>query len=64
MPIFDFKCKDCDITEEHLVSKYDVIVCCDKCDMEMVRQFTSKVSFDLKGSGFHKSGWASYKESK
>lgn len=60
MPIFDYHCTPCLITEEHFVSNSDVIVCCDKCSYSMDKQFPDKVSFDLKGIGFHKPGFSSY----
>jgi putative FmdB family regulatory protein len=64
MPIFDYKCDKCEQVEEHLVSKYDVIVICDKCGIDMTKQFTSTFSFNLKGDGFYKQGFSSYKVNK
>lgn len=64
MPFFDYECSECKIVEEHLVSKYDVIVACSKCGIDMDKQFTSKVSFNLKGDGFYKQGFSSYKADK
>ena len=63
MPIWDFKCEACNIIEEHLV-KSDVVVFCPKCATDMDKLYTSRFSFNLKGDGFHKSGFDSYKGKK
>lgn len=61
MPLYDYACFKCNITEEHLVSNSDVIVCCDKCDDQMDKQISASYSFNLKGDGFYKPGFSSYK---
>ena len=55
MPIFDYKCPACDITEEKIVKNSDIEVLCSRCTTPMIK-LLSCPSFVLKGEGFFSSG--------
>jgi len=46
MPLYDFHCDKCNITEEHLVRE-DVDFCCLKCKKIMTRKFPNTMDFRL-----------------
>lgn len=60
MPIFDYHCKICKITEERTVKKYDDIQYC-QCGAEMIKQLSSPC-FILHGVGITSNG--SFKKAK
>jgi len=64
MPIFDYVCPKCIALTEKLVPKYDTTVVCDECNVDMVKQYTSSFSFNLKGAGFFKQGFSGYRATK
>ena len=37
MKVYDYKCSQCDIVEEHMVKNTESTVMCCKCDKDMVR---------------------------
>lgn len=60
MPIFDYKCSKCNNIEEHFVKHFDTLVICSYCDLDMDKLLSSKISFNLKGTGFYKPGFNSH----
>jgi putative FmdB family regulatory protein len=40
MPLYDYKCNNCDTIEEKLVNHSDVVVICELCDNVMERQIS------------------------
>ena len=55
MPIFEYQCRECEITEEHLVKKYDDPINCPKCSLQMIKLIGAP-AFKLKGEGFYGAG--------
>lgn len=53
MPLNDFQCKKCKITEEHLVA-VDEIPNCLICNKPMKKVVSVPARFILKGNGFYK----------
>jgi putative FmdB family regulatory protein len=59
MPIYEYKCVECDSSQEKLQSymqRKDEIKC-DKCDGTAKRLEVNKTSFSLKGKGWYKDGY-------
>lgn len=54
MPRFDFLCKDCDTTFEHLLLSGEAPVLCLKCGGTDVTKLLSPPSVIFKGGGFYK----------
>src|SRR3989344_272443 len=54
MPRFDFLCKDCDTTFEHLLLSGEAPVLCLKCGSTEVTKLLSPPSVIFKGGGFYK----------
>jgi len=58
MPIYDFKCEKCfSVEEDVLVESSITEYRCKRCGGFMIRLFTGG-SFQLKGSGWYKDGYA------
>jgi len=52
MPIFEYKCKECDLIEEHIISSSNPPeIKCDK-GHNMEKLFPTKTSFVLKGNWY------------
>ncbi len=58
MPIFEFKCTECDAFFEVIVmgSTDDRVVCCPKCNSQEFQRVVSKTNFTMGGSGAGASG--------
>lgn len=61
MPIYEYKCKECEKTSEHLQKVDDPPPLCPKCNIKMERVI-SKASFHLKGPGWSPDGYAKGKK--
>jgi len=57
VPIFDFKCDNCDTVVEKLVKSAETELKCNKCGASMSRQ-VGLSNFQLKGSGWFKDGYS------
>ena len=55
MPLVDFKCTKCEISEEKLVKDPATPQVC-KCGSMMTKQI-GKANFELKGKGWYKDGY-------
>lgn len=53
MPIYDYKCNECDKVKEKLTSSATTHVECPFCGGKMERQISGQQSFYLKGDGFY-----------
>lgn len=51
MPIYDFKCRECDHPVEKLVNSATKQIECPKCGAQMDRQVSGSQSFYFKGEG-------------
>lgn len=51
MPIYDFRCTDCGLTKEKLVSSATAKTECPGCGAQMERQISGAQSFYFKGVG-------------
>ena len=58
MPLFEFKCKNCDIKIELIQKAVDHPPLCCKCMGRIAKQ-VSRSSFILKGGGWYKDGYSS-----
>jgi len=56
MPIYKFRCVNCDYTEEKLQKLNDPHPRC-PCGFIMVKALTTPGSFNLKGKGFYKNDY-------
>ena len=56
MPLWDFKCKSCENTEEVFVKRYSLPVFCSQCGEETER-LIGLSSFQLRGDGWYKDGY-------
>lgn len=56
MPIYEYKCKECNTEKEELQKMGDTPPKCEKCKKEMVKQI-SRMDFQLKGGGWYKDGY-------
>ena len=56
MPIFEYECVECKTVEEHIVKKVDDTVECPKCGKPLKKLFPNQFNFQLKGSGWYKTG--------
>ena len=56
MPLYDFKCIDCEYVFEIRQKYDDPNPCCEKCDGSTERLITN-TSFVLKGEGWYKDGY-------
>lgn len=56
MPLYDFKCKDCEEVQEKRQKYEDAPPKCKKCGGETKRQ-VSAGSFHLKGTGWYKTDY-------
>lgn len=61
MPLFDFKCENCETIEEHLVKRSDnrafsfetpTKIVCSKCGSENVQRLFGASTFHFKGGGW------------
>lgn len=57
MPIYEFKCKDCDTNTEVMQKYSDAPPDCDKCDKPMTKKVSS-TSFVLVGGGWYRDGYS------
>ena len=60
MPLYDFKCEECDYIEEILTSyaeKIKTVLTCPECEKETMKRQVSLSSFQLKGGGWSKDGY-------
>lgn len=55
MPIFDYHCKICNITQEKMVKNHEIEILCPQCNSPMGR-LVSAPAFVLRGDGFFSSG--------
>jgi putative FmdB family regulatory protein len=59
MPIYVYRCRKCDATEEHIQRISDPpIIKCSACGGKLEKAITS-AAFHLKGGGWYKDGYAS-----
>ena len=57
MPIFDFKCNDCENEFERLVRAADIPPECPACgSKDTEKKAIQTINFELKGSGIYKNG--------
>lgn len=56
MPVYEYSCENCHISDEFLLSMNHDKPLCEKCGNEMTR-VVSKVSFHLKGGCWAKDGY-------
>ena len=64
MPLYDFKCSECESIEEKLVKLEDVgEQYCEKCGNKLEKCLPLS-NFALKGSGWYKDGYSSKPTSK
>ena len=57
MPIYEFKCSDCEQIFEELMKFDDSIPQCIECASDNVERLISKNSFHLKGIGWYKTDY-------
>ena len=57
MPLYEFKCKECEHVFEEIQKYTDPNPQCEKCD-EGTEKFISQTSFVLKGSCWYKDGYS------
>lgn len=55
MPIFDYKCPECNLQEEKIVKNSEEEIICSECSIPM-KKLLSTPAFNLKGEGFYSSG--------
>ncbi len=53
MPIFDFKCRECGVEKEMIVSSSTSTVECKSCGGIMYKQVSSPGGFKFNGKGFY-----------
>lgn len=53
MPIYEYKCNECDEMQEHIVKNSEVEVKCKKCGTtKLTRQVSTGTNFKLMGGGW------------
>jgi putative FmdB family regulatory protein len=53
MPIYEYRCRDCDTAFEELILSLDMpLIKCTKCQSTATERLISKTSFQLKGNGW------------
>ena len=60
MPLYDFKCENCERVEEMLLSSAgssDTKLTCPDCETETMKRLIGLSSFKLKGGGWYKDGY-------
>lgn len=63
MPLYDFRCPECDHKFE-LIVKRDEVPECPECGHKTTEKLISAGSFVLQGGGWYKDGYASTKVKK
>lgn len=63
MPIYEYRCPDCEHVFEKLVRSFSVDARCPKCESEDVVKLVSSGGFILKGGGWYADGYSKTKES-
>ena len=61
MPLYDFRCEECDYIEEVLTSSAgssEIILTCPECEKETMKRQVGLSSFQLKGGGWYKDGYS------
>ena len=54
MPIYDYRCLECQHQDEHLQKVSDpVLIVCPRCGKESYKKLLSAAGFQLKGSGWY-----------
>ena len=61
MPLYDFKCEECDYIFELIQKHSDDNPQCIKCAKD-TKKIISKTSFILKGDGWYKDGYSKSKD--
>jgi len=59
MPIFEYECQSCSDRFEELMRRTDPDPACPACGATNVRRLISNTSFQLKGSGWYATDYAS-----
>ena len=67
MPIYNYRCTNCNIEFEKIMSLKDryenkVLVICPSCGSEENNIMVARTSFTLKGEGWYKDGYKSKEE--
>ena len=60
MPLYDFRCEECDYIEEILTSSAGssgIVLTCPECEKETMKRQVGLSSFQLKGGGWYKDGY-------
>ena len=60
MPLYDFRCEECDYIEEILISSAgssEIALTCPDCEKETMKRQVGLSSFQLKGGGWYKDGY-------
>lgn len=57
MPLFDFKCMDCQHIWEQLIKNKDKKIICPKCDSKNIEKMVSNFSIKFKGKGFYETDY-------
>jgi putative FmdB family regulatory protein len=60
MPLYDFRCEECEHTEE-ILTKFagssEIALTCPECEKETMKRQVGLSSFQLKGGGWYKDGY-------
>ena len=60
MPLYDFRCEECDYIEELLTpsaGSSEIALTCPECEKETMKRKVGLSSFQLKGGGWYKDGY-------
>ena len=60
MPLYDFRCEECNYTEEILTSSAgssETVLTCPECEKETMKRQVGLSSFRLKGGGWAKDNY-------
>lgn len=60
MPIYAFKCRECEFEREKIQAYDAPAPLCPRCSLQMRRQLSGRVLLDLRGSGWYSDGLSGY----
>ena len=62
MPIYRYRCSDCNNEQEYILNisdreEFEQLITCIKCKSENINRVIGKTTFSLKGDGWYKDGY-------